>query len=80
MFMSWNLYFANWKRTETMSLLIKIASLLIGDFRPFFVLQSALPEFVPVREIFEAGQSGLPDLMLLPGTVPAEVAHFLNLC
>ena len=29
MFMSWNLYFANWKRTETMSLLIKIASL--GD-------------------------------------------------
>ena len=22
MFMSWNLYFANWKRTETMSLLI----------------------------------------------------------
>lgn len=31
MFMSWNLYFANWKRTETMSLLIKIASLLIGN-------------------------------------------------
>lgn len=31
MFMSWDLYFANWKRTETMSLLIKIASLLIGN-------------------------------------------------
>ena len=26
MFMSWNLYFANWKRTETMSLLIKIST------------------------------------------------------
>lgn len=80
MFMSWNLYFANWKRTETMSLLIKIASLLIWDFRPLFVLQSAPPEFVLVQEIFEAGQSGLPGLMLLPEAVPAEVVHFLNLC
>ena len=78
MFMSYGVYFANWKRTKICVLLIKTVSLLISDFRPLSDLRSELPGYLQVLAIFEAVQSTLPGLMFAPGTVPVEVPHSSN--
>lgn len=59
MFMSYDVYFANWKRTKIRILLIKTVFLLIRDFRPLFDLQLMQPMYLQAPATFEAARSML---------------------